>query len=603
MLPPFDTSSRQHSSGPLSSQLDPAAQWQRGEECSGYHNATSHGSTYEHPNYPVNGAEKVLPTPSDHQHPETYRPNTSRSISRKPLPGTSPFQPDEPTSPVSISSLESLRKHVVDEDALDRVNTREPDRSYTLDSLYDRRSSEGGSVYDNDSAVSPDYASTRKSTETKRSKVSVEKPRAGVLKTVGRVDLVPDQVTMDIQAAIPAVDFGPTHRYAPEINKRPGSGAALTLPVQERASSADRLTPSTRSHSPADLKGGGEVPISGRPNERHERSPTRDLKTLDLGRRTPSGGSINDKGRSVAWQPGASIGAGNTGPRQSITPEQFVQQRAAASRVTPVYAHGRKPSGQGTPPMISRNSSGEWPLQQHSRQASFTKELPSRPQSRGSPIILNPSTDYSAHLSAREQEHVARVTGSPFLNMAHTPNRQAPSGGGLIGAIEAREKEKRDMKEGLSGHMVQHAIAQRQQHSQGFPSSQQAFPSPSPQMHIPGQWPPSPGRMLQQYPVTPQQQYGWGPSPTITSQQQQYMSQFSQQPQQHSSQQHQHQQRPQWPSPAAQQYWSATQNWSPNQKQLARPNPPSGLPQQTPYQPQGQQSQYGPYFGNGQGNR
>jgi CCR4-NOT transcriptional complex subunit CAF120 len=70
--------------------------------------------------------------------------------------------------------------------------------------------------------------------------------------------------------------------------------------------------------------------------------------------------------------------------------------------------------------------------------------------------------DYSSRLSAHEQEHIAKMTGSPLITMPRERANQA----GLIGAIYAREQERKNMREGVSGQMVQHVIAQRQQQAQ-----------------------------------------------------------------------------------------------------------------------------------------
>jgi CCR4-NOT transcriptional complex subunit CAF120 len=82
-------------------------------------------------------------------------------------------------------------------------------------------------------------------------------------------------------------------------------------------------------------------------------------------------------------------------------------------------------------------------------------------------MLLN-QNDLSSHLSAREQEHVARMTGQSFFNFSNSNGRsngrQNVGSGGLVGAIDARQREKQSMKEGLSNQMVQHAIAQRQHH-------------------------------------------------------------------------------------------------------------------------------------------
>jgi len=513
------------------------------------------------------------------------RPSTSRSITRKPLPSqVQKQQLTESSTPASRSSIGSLRDHAIDQDALDMIIAHEPmPASATGDQYSSRRSSDEASNYDNDSLATPDYASTRRSTETKRSTTSVEKPRAGVLKTVGTVEPTkreiivgdvhyqPDFVKPPEGSDLPNVDFGPTYAYTTGTSSRPGTSGAIPQPSHNKWGSEGALAPHTpQNGSPGQKKrnsyGFGGIIDSGRPSNsrEHSRSPSRNQITPEPEpyRQALIGSDIDGR-RSVAWQPGTVVGGGGSpGARQVLTPEQFVQQRAAANRITPVYAHQRKKSG--TPPQVSRSSSGDWTAQQHAHHPSLSKELPSRPQSRGSTSMLNPinhspnrSLDYSSHLSAREQEHVARVTGSPLIQMAgNASNIPGPQGGGLIGAIEAREREKREMKGGLSGHMVQQAIAQRQQRAQENQYIQQAFPSPSPQMSIPGQYPETPGRAQPQH-------GGWG------------------QPQQQFAQSQQ------WVSPAAQLYWNTS------------------MPA-TPYQQQGQypqQQQYGSYFGAGQQGR
>jgi CCR4-NOT transcriptional complex subunit CAF120 len=75
---------------------------------------------------------------------------------------------------------------------------------------------------------------------------------------------------------------------------------------------------------------------------------------------------------------------------------------------------------------------------------------------------MSPQQDYSSRLSAHEQEHIAKMTGSPLITVPRKSENQI----GLIGAIHAREQERKNMREGVSGQMVQHAIAQRQQQAQ-----------------------------------------------------------------------------------------------------------------------------------------
>ncbi|KAL8808671.1 MAG: hypothetical protein Q9200_004144 [Gallowayella weberi] len=561
------------------------------------------------------------PFPNDPR-PDIRRSSTSHSITRKPVPSKSPVpvpvsSPSaEHPSPISRSSLESLRQHVVDENALAQV------RSYTMDSNQSQQPSIDDSIYDDDSTASPDYASTRRSTETKRSKPSMDRPRAGVLKTVGTVEPEQKEVIVgdaryqpgsskpEINPAIPSVDFGPTLAHDPRKSSRPGTSGTMTPQMNDSSANSDRFTPSPQpspyGESPDDKPRRGSVPASRIASGLYERSPSRNLHTPEGHRRTPSTGSETDNARSVAWQP-ATIG-GSPGQRQSITPEQFVQQRATANRVTPIYAHGRKPSALPSP-SGSRHPSGEVPTQQHGRQSPLGRDLPPRPSSRtASTMMMNsPSGDVSAHLSAREQEHVARVTKSPLINMAGNPPRagQGPPGGGLVGAIEAREKEKQEIKQGVSSHMVQHAIAQRQHHNQVQQQRQQSFVQPSPQLQMPGAFPQTPQyQMPGQFPQTPmqysttpgqgQQQYGWGQPQAQYGQHQQYPQQRPQQ----------------WASPAQQLYWGGSYHNAPFQQrnqpyQQVNQQPPQGQYVQAQQQQQQQQQQrnYGPYFGNGQGGR
>lgn len=542
------------------------------------------------------------PPTSVEQRPDLSRINTSRSITRKPVPvrDRSQSQVSELPTSMSKSSLEDLRQHVVDEEALNRIGASHGSRTNTMDS-YAQQPSDAGSIYDDDdSTASPDYASTRKSTETKRSRPSVDKPRAGKLKFVGTIvpeqkEVVvgdaryrPDAPSQEVNPAIPIVDFGPTQVYDPKSASRPNTSGTMTQQILDRPKSPDAQV--QRNNSPA-----------------FDRTPSRTMTTPEFDRRPSSAEPDPDRRRSVAWQPGAIVGGGSPGNRQSITPEQFVHQRAAANRITPVYAHARKASGSHTPPPPSRNVSGEISSQQHLRNTSYGRELQASPRTRGAPSPTNIQGDYSQNLSAREQEHVARATGSPLINVAANPKKQAPPPSGLIGAIEAREQEKKDIRQGYSNTAVQHAIAQRQQHSQGYPPRQQSYNAPTPQLHVPGQWPQTPNTMYAQTPgqYSPQtpgyapSQYGYG-----MPQQQQYQNQMYDQSQY--AQQQQQQQQPHWTPPAGLQHVN-TQQYAQQPQQYPQTafQQQQALRQQQGYyqtQPtQNQQQQYhGPYFGNGQ---
>ncbi|MCJ1477535.1 hypothetical protein MMC13_006207 [Lambiella insularis] len=450
-----------------------------------------------------------LPSNLDERPDHLRRHSTSRSISRKPVPN---FSTDVPEVPRHYSYVEDVPQSAMVPSGPD----------------FGRRPSAHSSNYDNESSASPDYASTRQSTETKRSGGTVEKPRAGVMKTVGALDPFSQEfVVGDVRYRpdasnhrvtdrdIPNVDFGPTQALRPD-NALQSYGR------------------------------------SGTPGDPYNRSPSRNpVPSETHNYPSTSAGLESGNPRSVAWHPGMASGPASPNSRRSITPEQFVQQRAAANRVVPIYAHGHKKSD--TPP-TSRQSSGDW-SGQYSRQDS-----PSRPHSRNATTVMNSSPDYSQHLTAREQEHVARVTGSPLINVAGSSSKPATPTGGLIGAIEAREQEKKAIKQGVSGQMVQHAIAQRQQQAQaqGYSNQGTQYPQPSPQMHIPGQ-----------YPQTPQTAYGGF---ALQQQQQQYFNSSQHPPQQ------------QWTSPGASVYWNTT--------------PSSPYQQYPPQRQQDKAQQYNPYFNN-----
>ncbi|KAF3769256.1 hypothetical protein M406DRAFT_273860, partial [Cryphonectria parasitica EP155] len=311
--------------------------------------------------------------------------------------------------------------------------------------------SEASSNYDDAaSTASPDYASTTKSSETQE---SVERPRAGVLKTVG------DAASSDGGSHIemPEVNFGPTLNLAHgprTINRGPW------VPPN----------PPAAAQSPRPYSPGGP-----------RKTPTLTTATANI---TPSAGEIGHyrsesedtlKRRSVAWQPGATIGGGAGQP--AMSPEEFVHQRAAAAQMPQYATHQRTPSGNtlaqmGSPP-LRRSGSQDYLTNRHSRSGSA--DLLKRRNSQDSSHMLsaNGTGAVSSHLTAREQEHVARATGTPLISIA-TNNQAGHHQPGLVGAIDAREREKAQMKQGYNSQTVQNAINQRQyQHQQHQYAQQQ----------------------------------------------------------------------------------------------------------------------------------
>ncbi|KAJ6119267.1 hypothetical protein N7523_003547 [Penicillium sp. IBT 18751x] len=378
-----------------------------------------------------------------------------KAVKRKPLPQRQIFG-QEPLSPDGEPSFDDLR-HTLDEDALNRIAPQLPS---SVSHLQQRTEDE--SVYDDASTVSPDYASTHESIYSKKSQNSVTRPRMGVMKTVGmpaKQDLVigdahySTERPVEANSDIPTVDFGPTLTYMP-TTRRPSTGDTL------------RKASTPRNDLDAAERYKLSVP-TGQMDRGHQRSTSQE-----------------EYRRSVLWQPGMAINRPVT-PAGGLTPEQFVQQRAAPS--PPMHMHRRSPSN-NTPPQ-PRPVSGDWANQMRPNSRMTAHQDPNyRPSSRGTGTVLNNYNDFSNNLSAREQEHVARVTGSSFFNLSHANKTPQPQvqGGGLVSTIDAREREKREMREGMSNLMVQHAIAHRQQVMNQQPyAPEYAGSMYHPQQHLP----------------------------------------------------------------------------------------------------------------------
>ncbi|PYH50064.1 PH domain protein [Aspergillus saccharolyticus JOP 1030-1] len=371
------------------------------------------------------------------------RLDTAKAVKRKPVPQQYAGEPDS-SSAAGEPSFDDLR-HTVDEEALNWVGNRQ--LSFTSRD-QDSRPDED-SVYDDESAASPDYASTRGSVYSKRSVKSIPRPRMGVKKTVGTVPDTKDFVIGDAHysieqssepkstADIPTIDFGPTMTLMP-TTARPTTSETFKKSGHGRSESN-----STEKQGP--------TPHMERS---HSRSP------------------------SMMWQPGMAAPRPTTPGR--LTPEQFVQQRSAPS--PPLHAHHRTLSSSATTnlaPALPRPLSGDWTGGSRLQpQSSGHREGPARPQSRGASTVMN-YNELSSHLSAREQEHISRMTGAPLLDFpgGHKPQVTPVNPMGLVGAIDAREREKKNIREGVSNQMVQHAIAQRQQHWQQ--QQQQQPPTPA----------------------------------------------------------------------------------------------------------------------------
>lgn len=411
----------------------------------------------------------------------------SHSIARKPLPGkmaTTPARVDPlaqheaeescppagaPGSPQSPINNESVIGDLVDGAALERILNGEMDSR--TGTMVTAQSSE------------PDYASTVSDHEPKK---STERPRTGKLKVVGDPDMPPahtrsgstgkfdtwEQKKAQETAEVPLVDFGPTLVYHPTT--RPGTGGtipAATAGDRSRSRSGDRLSRLTPTESRRHSYFGSGMNAS--PGGSGGPSPAR----------TPG-----DR-RSLVW-PRSSSPAGTTG--EALTPEEWVQQRAAAAaqpqhppprRPGSGLAHYRTASGNSghqvqrsntrTPPFSrSRTPSGDWTQYMSGDQ----RTPPSRPQSRGANVYLgqaggsNMMNAQATNLSAKEQMHVARATGTPMINYTTNADKkkQEQHQPGLFGALAAREREREESNKlknrySMNNQVVQQAVAARHQ--------------------------------------------------------------------------------------------------------------------------------------------
>jgi CCR4-NOT transcriptional complex subunit CAF120 len=246
---------------------------------------------------------------------ELSRLQTSQSILRKPLPASSMKVQEAAVTPEpqTSSSLGSLG-NFIDQTAFNSIKVpphfqNPPPQGRSQDNLASLNE-------DSLSTASPDYASTIQSGPRE----SFEKPRAGVLRTVGGDPQQPPTQSNDI----PNIDFGPTINYA--ANRAP------------RESSPARRSP-----------------------VRTQQAPLPQAPATNRARATPEPGQYrpepNAGARQVAWRPGMAA-SGTNSPSRVISAEQYVQERAS---MPSQYAHQRQQSSvnsmrTGTPPLGGKNS-------------------------------------------------------------------------------------------------------------------------------------------------------------------------------------------------------------------------------------------------------
>lgn len=387
------------------------------------------------------------------------RPGSQGSqIARKPVPGPSSKSPrgddTRSTHSTKSSTQSSARNDVVDREALDRLEYFDP--------ALLRADSIASSRYSRDDAMStstPDYASIvseEVQPQQRPNRRMPERPRSGMLKFVGNPELnaKPDVAMGDalykssakpveVSSDLPSIDFGPTYLLDPNA-KRPSTSGDMNQGLQDGTLSRSKenlaLYPNEQNRQ---SYSGRTTPIAFS----HMRSASESPQLWD--------------NRSIAWQPGMAAQPQSHGPK--MEPSDWVAQRAAAAAAGqalphPAYAHARSKSH--TPP-VARAHSGDWSQLAGSDAAPArppSRPL-SRPLSRGAERLLD---QRSTHLSAREQEHVARMTNTPLIDLSKKDKKeQKPSAAGLTAYIDYREKEKAAAKSNRSTAAMQSEIDRR----------------------------------------------------------------------------------------------------------------------------------------------
>ena len=373
----------------------------------------SHSVPPPHPNpplVPTHGASPVLGgTPHQGTAP-TQTPITAQLallqtgpvIPRKALPTTSSIV----QRPTSASSSGSLGEHILDQAAFNMIASPlerqhafvgKFERSDTITSVYPEdiqgrlnkeqvppmpaihdlryRAETAGSVYPEDiqhrqtlgpvppiphmPAIAPepdirDLANTDDSVYEDYLRYDdgrTERPRTGVLRTVGNVEAEDGAVNKEPNPLIPHVDFGPTYNLAAGAGPRPQSQGRGPSPMPAQERRAD--------YSPA---------LRNPAAQSHSRSSGLPLITSDSAHyRSPSA-----EGRTVPWQPGMST-VPLSSPNTALTAEEFVQQRAAAAVPLgrPRSRHSsvdllQRPRSRGASVTLTQNQQAQY--QQHPEQ-------------------------------------------------------------------------------------------------------------------------------------------------------------------------------------------------------------------------------------------
>ncbi len=437
----------------------------------------------QHGGPPPAGRRTPSPGPN---HPQPFSPSSGGSppVHRKPLPARTTSlsrdqdhtaSSDSPSSPPSSLPSPGSGPRFRPLDGFSSSPATAPPQYRQ----YGQRNA-GGANDDASSTASPDYASTHSSEAQEPATRPVDRPRAGVLKVVGEGSAGAPGATVERDYEIPEINFGRTLNYSAPI--LPG----------DKGSSKEAQRPAP--------------PTSGR------KSPG--LAPAFSHLRQQSDDTVR---RSVVW-PGPSAGSSTDNlallqqslqPRTTGTPQYAHHRVMSSGTLTDVRpSHSRhssaellasgRPGSQGTVAALAGGDPYKRPGSRgllHSRNSSGDLLASSRPASQGMGAVLS-AGEASSYLSAREQEHVARVTGSPLI--AFAPSK-GPSQTqiGLVGAIDARERERAQMRQGIGGQAVAQAIDQRnrEQNRQAQRAAQAAYAQQQAQFASQQARPQTPGSM------------------------------------------------------------------------------------------------------------
>ncbi|RKF77986.1 putative ph domain protein [Golovinomyces cichoracearum] len=368
--------------------------------------------------YPTNDSSNQIPlstkepllTPSKqtlkiYERPESDQSTDSNNISVSPAleqqqkKHTNSFQDvprvfnlEDPKLDKVGSDSVSPRGYFINEDIFDKISYEQS--KISIEAL--KSGSNSNSSY---------QVRSKKSVEVSR---DLDKPRAGVMRTVGDITLESLNGRSDLMAL--DIDFGPTINYA--TSKNTGFLKGLG-----------------RLNNPNELALNQESSTRGSNVRGRSKSSNLEIEVRN---------DFVKESRTLAWNPTFASSANLAAHQKGITPEDFVTQRANKASM---YTHQRLPSAdalrtvaassslsgtrlseKSNPVNHSRSYSSDLSaLISHSRNCSG--ELLQRPNSRAAARTLGPHTHFRNHST----DHLSRMNYSPVSSIGSPQFPSSPS--------------------------------------------------------------------------------------------------------------------------------------------------------------------------------